>query len=573
MNQGDLFHPAHRAEPIILRPYQRAAVDAVYEHLRASEDNPCVVIPTGGGKTPIIATICRDAVLRWGGRVLVLAHVKELLEQTADKLRRMAPGVAVGIYSAGLNRRDETRPVTVAGIQSIYKRACDFDPFDIVIVDEAHLIPPDGEGMYRQFLAAAKQINPRLRVVGLTATPFRMKSGLICEPGGFLNSVCYEIGVRELIVNGFLSPLITKSGQVRADLSGLHVRGGEFVAEEVAATMDIPELVAAACAEIVQYTAARHSCLIFAASVAHADHIRLALESLGQACGVVFGDTPDADRRRTLDDFQSGRLKYLANVNVLTTGYDATNIDCVSLLRPTNSPGLYYQMVGRGFRLHPGKADCLVLDFAGNVLLHGPVDKITLRETAKAAGGASGDAPAKECPACHALIAAGFSICPDCGFEFPQPESAKHDATASEAGILSGQVTFNTYKVNRVWYSRHVKRTAGQGDPATLRVDYLVGLDTKSEWVCLEHPPGSFPHRKAVAWWKARTSCPVPDDIFLAVEIADAGGLAEALEITVRSEAGEKFDRITDYVLGERPPAESDAGVDAWGIPDDDIPF
>ncbi len=231
-----------------LRPYQSEAVAAVYEHLRTRDDNPCVVIPTGGGKTPVIATICRDAVGPWNGRVVILAHVKELLEQAADKLRTIAPDVPVGIYSAGLKRKDLGYAVTIAGIQSIYQRACDLGPVDLLIVDEAHLIPPDGEGMYRQFIADAKVVNPLARVIGLTATPFRMKSGPICEPGNILNHVCFEVGVRELIVQGFLSPLRTKAGLQKVSTDDLHVRAGEFVASEVEDLMDKDALVDGACA-------------------------------------------------------------------------------------------------------------------------------------------------------------------------------------------------------------------------------------------------------------------------------------------------------------------------------------
>ncbi|HMQ16943.1 MAG TPA: DEAD/DEAH box helicase family protein, partial [Phycisphaerae bacterium] len=180
---------------MVLRPYQREAVDAVYEFLRTRDDNPCVVIPTAGGKTPVMATICRDAVQRWGGRVLILAHVREALEQAAEKLHLVAPDLPVGIYSAGLKRRDLGYAVTIAGIQSVYERACDVGAVDLVIVDECHLIPEDGEGMYRTFLADMKQINPLARVIGLTATPFRMKSGTICSPDNILNEVCFEVGV------------------------------------------------------------------------------------------------------------------------------------------------------------------------------------------------------------------------------------------------------------------------------------------------------------------------------------------------------------------------------------------
>jgi len=189
---------------IVLRPYQQAAVEAVYDYLRTRDDNPCVVIPTAGGKTPIMATICKDAVGQWNGRVLILAHVKELLEQTADKLRAVCPEVEFGIYSAGLNRRETDKLAIVAGIQSVYKRACELDAFDLVIVDECHLIPEGGEGMYRTFLAEAKVVNPHLRVIGLTATPFRLSSGPICTPDGILNHICYEVGVRELIRDGYL---------------------------------------------------------------------------------------------------------------------------------------------------------------------------------------------------------------------------------------------------------------------------------------------------------------------------------------------------------------------------------
>lgn len=534
---------------MLLRPYQQAAIDAVYEHLRTRDDNPCAVIPTAGGKTPIMATICRDAVVQWNGRVLILAHVKELLEQTADKLRAVCPEVDFGIYSAGLKRRDTNNPIIIAGIQSVYRRACELDAFDLVMVDEAHLIPLDGDGMYRQFLADAKVVNPNLRVIGFTATPFRLKNGSICTPDGFLNHICYEVGVRELIHDGYLCPLVTKAGRSKADTDELHVRSGEFIADEVESLMDQESLVQAACAEIAQYTTDRNACLIFASGVQHGMHIVDTLHRHHNiSCGFVSGDTPSAQRDETLQQFKSGQLKYLCNVNVLTTGFDAPHIDCVALVRPTMSPGLFYQMVGRGFRLHPSKENCLVLDFGNNVLRHGPVDqiKITQRESG------AGTAPAKECPECQAVIAAGFSTCPQCGYVFPPPDRQKHDAKASEEGILSGQVTTTTYEVKDISYSVHVKRGADEDAPRTLRVDYLVGWNLyKSEWICLEH--SGYARGKAVAWWKRRSSDPVPDSIERAVEIALGGGLAATTAITVRSVTGEQYERIIDYQLGPMP--------------------
>jgi len=503
----------------------------------------------------------------WNGRVLILAHVKELLEQTADKLRTVCPEVEFGIYSAGLKRRDTSHSVIVAGIQSVYKRACELDAFDLVLVDEAHLIPLEGEGMYRQFLADAKVINPELRIVGFTATPFRLKTGPICTPEGFLNHICYEVGVRELIVGGYLCPLITKAGINKADFERLHVRAGEFVADEMEALMDEDRLVEAACGETVGYTHDRRGVLIFATGVKHGEHIvRVLKEQHGIECGFVTGETPTRERDAILGRFRRGELKYLCNVNVLTTGFDAPHIDCVALVRPTMSPGLYYQMVGRGFRLHPDKQNCLVLDFGGNVMRHGPVDDITITTVDRG----DGQAPAKECPECQAVIAAGFATCPQCGYEFPPPERRKHDAKASEAGILKGQVTTTQYRVDDVYYSVHTKRGASEDAPKSMRVDYKVGWHQyKSEWICFEHE--GYARQKAVAWWRRHSPDPVPNTAERAVEIAQGGGVAATHGITVRTVTGDEFERITDYELGPLPePVASDPYC---GYDPDEIPF
>lgn len=557
-----------------LRPYQRDAVDAVYEHLRSRDDNPCVVLPTAAGKTPVMATICRDAVQRWNGRVVILAHVKELLEQSVEKLRAIAPELPVGVYSAGLRRKELNHPVTVGGIQSIWKRAGDLGPVDLVIVDEAHLIPAEDDGMYRSFLADAALVNPALRVIGLTATPYRLKSGEICAPGSVLNHICFEAGVRELIVQGWLSPLRTKAGSQRPDYDRLHVRGGEFVPGEVEDLMDDDGLVEAACDEIVAEASARRSILIFASGVRHGRHIAEVMRDRhGVECGFVCGETPGRDRAETLARFRSGELRCLSNVNVLTTGFDAPGVDCVALLRPTMSPGLYYQMVGRGFRVHPGKADCLVLDFGGNVLRHGPVDAIRV----VARSGEPGEAPAKQCPRCKALVATGYANCPECGFEFPVRQRQTHEASATSEGILSGQVTRSEEAVSEVAYCFHTKRDDPDAPP-TMRVEYRVGLGRwQREWICFEHPRNGFARRKAEQWWTARSREPVPGTVDEAIELANAGALAPTRSITVERRAGDKYDRIVGHTLGDRPPRLDDpdavghfAGA---GVPDDGIPF
>jgi len=563
-----------------LRDYQLRAVEAVYDYLREHDGNPCVVIPTGGGKTPVLAQICRDAVELWIGRVLILAHVKELLEQAVEKVAAIAPGLPLGVYSAGLKRKDLGYAVTVAGVQSIWKRACDLGPVDLIIVDEAHMIPADDDGMYRRFIADARAVNPNVRIIGLTATPFRMKSGSICGPENILNHVCYEVGVRELIARGYLSPLRTKAGGVKADTSAIRVRAGEFISGELEDLMDDEALVEAACAEIVDQTRGRRATLIFSSGVRHGRHIAQTLkERHGVECGFVCGETPSNERSEILGRFRAGGLKCLCNVNVLTTGFDAPHIDCVALVRPTMSPGLYYQMVGRGFRLASGKVDCLVLDFGGNVLRHGPVDDIRISEP----GRSDGEAPAKECPGCLALIHAAYAACPECGHEFPEPDRGRHEAKACTEGILSGQSACEEHRVSGATCHVHQKR--GDPDaPPTMRVEYRIGLNKyMREWVCFEHT--GYALSKASQWWQARSNDPFPSSVEEAVELAAAGALAETLSITVERKAGEKYDRIIAHQLGPKPPRVDDpdnlpdpagalgaAGVD-YCITDEEIPF
>jgi DNA repair protein RadD len=303
-------------------------------------------------------------------------------------------------------------------------------------------------------------------------------------------------------------------------------------------------------------------------SVRHAEHVVKELSAThGIECGLVTGETLPIERDTLLARFKRHDLKFIANVNVLTTGFDAPHIDLVAMLRPTLSPGLYYQMVGRGFRLSPGKDHCLVLDFGGNVLRHGPVDAIITPE-----GRDAGENPGvRECPKCQAHIKAKAKECEECGEELPPPDereySVKHSSRAAAVDVVSdGKPKSSEHEVLDVSYSVHTKKNAPEGAPRTLRVDYRIALNEwVSEWICLEHPDG-YARSKAVAWWKARSHDPVPKSIDRAVEIADGGGLAIPQKITVKLKPGEKYPNIARYVLGPKPDA-----IDLSTVPTSEI--
>jgi DNA repair protein RadD len=480
----------------------------------------------------------------------------------------MLPAASVGVHSAGLNKRDLSHPVIAAGIQSVYRKACDLGPFNLMVVDECHLIPAEGLGMYRSFLADAKTVNPRLRVVGLTATPYRMSTGEVCSPDGILNAVCYEIGVKELIEQGFLSPLVNLSARRTADVTGLHVRGGEYVADEVESLMDNEALVKSAVAEIVEAARDRRACLIFCAGVKHGEHVaRMFREDHGIECGFVDGQTTSAQRARLIARFRGDwaagglfdkpppPLKFLANINVLTTGFDCPRIDCVAMLRPTLSPGLMYQQIGRGFRLAEGKKDCLVLDFAMNLIRHGPVDLLKAGDRPKK--GMAGEAPARACPECRRVVHASVMVCPECGFEFPRNEKPKHEAHASAAPVISGsdaqtESPPREYEVIETLYAAHAKRNAPPGHPPSMRVSHLIGrgYETVDEYVCPEH--SGYAREKFVAWWGKRSCYPPPRSVAAEVKLAEEGGLARTRGVRVKTDEN-GYDRIVAWDLEARP--------------------
>lgn len=550
-----------------LRVYQQEAINAIYSWLRNHDGNPCCVAPTGSGKAILIAQVCKDAVLKWGGRVCVVAHVKELLEQEADKLQKLCPEVKFGVYSAGLGSKEKDGDVIIAGIQSVYKKAEELGGFNLILVDECHLIPPSGDGMYQTFLQDMKQINPRVRLIGFTATPYRTGSGYIVGDDQLLTDVCYDIGIKELIRDGYLSKLTTKGGSTKPDCSSLHIDRGEFVASEVEELVNTPENVCQACYDIVQKTRDRKSVLIFACSVEHAYQVKETIKSIipTESCEMITGETSSDERAELNRRFRGltpvnllgereKQLKYLVNVNVLTTGFDAPNCDCVVLLRPTASPVLYSQMVGRGFRIADGKDNCLILDYGGNVERHGPVDSVVIRDGRGRTGTGDNSRVARECPECQTICSIAYARCPDCGFEFPPPEkrNPKHDEESCGFGIISGEVTMTDHDVQSVSYQVWHKKDATPETPNTMRINYEIGFgEFVSEWVCPEH--SGWARVKFVKWWSERSNEEAPTNTDDAVEIAKSGGLALTTHIFVKHTAGKKFPEIVKYSIGDKP--------------------
>jgi DNA repair protein RadD len=358
-------------KPYTLRPYQNEAVQATLAHFRADKKPAVIVLPTGAGKSLVIAELARIAV----GRVLVLAHVRELVEQNHAKY--MSLGLEAGIYSAGLDRKDHHQKTIFGSIQSIARAPEEFfENYTLVVIDECHRVSTEGETQYFQVISKLQKANPDICILGLTATPYRLGYGWIYEyhvgkkiqqtaQPRFFKKCVFELSTRYMIKNGYLTPPIKIDSPVASyDFSSLKLHGQHFVTAQIEKLLqDQKRITPVIIQNIVAMAEERHGVMIFTSSVNHAKEIMRSLPPYISA--LVVGETDDQDRDDIVQAFKARQLKFLVNVSVLTTGFDAPHVDVIAILRPTESASLYQQIIGRGLRLSPGKVDCLVLDYTG----------------------------------------------------------------------------------------------------------------------------------------------------------------------------------------------------------------
>lgn len=355
-----------------LRPYQQEAVNNTVEYFKRKRDPALIVLPTGAGKSLVIAELAKIAK----GRVLALAHVKELVEQNHAKY--ISYKLEAGIFSASLGKKDWGQKAIFGSVQSV-ARAPDefFKDFSLLVIDECHRVAEEGATQYQEVIQKLRQSNPRLVILGLTATPYRLGLGWIyeyshtgelrTEQPRFFKQCVYELPLTYMIKNKFLTTPVKVDIPVTCyDFSELTEKNRMYTMSEVEELLkNQKRLTPLIVKNIVDITERfkRKGVMIFSATVKHAEEIMIYLPS-GEA-RLVVGDTEIHERDEIVEEFKQKKFKYLVNVSVLTTGFDAPHVDVVAILRPTESNSLYQQIVGRGLRLDEGKTDCFILDYTG----------------------------------------------------------------------------------------------------------------------------------------------------------------------------------------------------------------
>lgn len=494
---------------VVCRYYQEEAVVGLFDFFTHNPvGNPIIGLPTGTGKSIVIAEFIRRAISLYPDtRVMVATHVKELVAQNHAELLEVWPTAPAGIYSAGLRRRDTHLPITFCGIGSVAKRTEEFGCVHILIVDECHMISDKAESQYVKAIEELKKLNPFLKVVGLTATPYRLGMGLLTEGKIFTHipvNYCELDKFNKLLDDGYLSPLVPKRTQTELSVEGVGITQGEFNQDELQAAVDRESVTSAALQEAYLQARFRRAWLVFCSGVTHSEHVKDKLVSMGVSARCVHSKMTDAERDQNIRDFKAGVFQALVGCQVFTVGFNCPMVDTIICLRPTMSPILWVQMLGRGTRPSPatGKTECLVLDFAANTRRLGPInDPVVPRKKGEKG---KGPAPFKVCVHCQTYNHTRARFCISCGAEFPAHVAIEEKAANDELIRKKREpqevevATLQEFDVLRVEYAKHLSRDRAK--PPSLLVTYYCGLRIFNEWLCLEHPPGFAQHKARDAW-------------------------------------------------------------------------
>jgi len=528
---------------ITLRPYQEDCLNAFYNYFASGKTgNPVAALPCGCGKTVISAEFMRRAMMLWPSqRFIYLVHTQELVEQTYNKLLQIWRQAPAGVYCAGLGRKETTFPIICGTIGSVVKNSLAFGHRDIAILDECQMLSPNDSSMYQKYFADAKKINPRLKIVGLSATPFRIGQGMVTDDG-LLTDVCYDITrfeeYNKLVRDKYLSHMIAKKTVTQLDVSSVGIQNGEFAQGQLEKAVDKEEITYNALREALVFGADRRSWLCFASGIDHAEHIAKMLRSFGVSAQAVHSKVSKDFRRNSIEAHKNNELKCLVGFKIFTVGYDNPQIDMIIDLQPTMSAGLHVQKYGRGGRPSPEtfKENCLILDYAGNTARNGPIND---PQIPKKKGKSTGEIPVKICEkdklvkgegcGCYNHISA--RVCEDCGCEFKIQVKITEKASTQE--ILRPDTTIplrEFFNVDHVTYRAHNKL----GSKPCLRVEYLCGMRRFKEFVFIEGKAAAA--FKARDWWRKRSNLEPPNTVEQALNAVSVLRKPRRIEVHLNTE-------------------------------------
>lgn len=545
--------------PHIFRWYQLAAIQALFDffdYYRSPDSYPLIAMPTATGKSWVIAGLTQRVYeINPRLRVIMLTDDETLIAQNLEKLLTIWPAAPVGVHSAGLKRYDVVTPIIFGGIQSMYRKAALFGHVDFIMIDEAHMVSPKAMTMYRKFLSQLKFVNPNLRVIGFSATCFRMGQGLLTDGDDrMFTDVCYDLThvdmYNRLVAEGWLSPLIPQRSNYRIDVSGVKIVGGEYDEKQQQAAVNKREVTIKVLDEMMEAAEHRKRWLIFATGVDHCNEVATMLRYRGIDAVPIHSKLSDKEYEKNFFQYKTGQVRAAVAMNSMTKGVDIPEIDYIAYLRHTNSTGFWVQSLGRGGRIAPwaGKVNCLVSDFTTNTRRLGPInDPVIPRPKTRKKRPGGGTAPVKVCgnPQCRCYVHASLSICNFCDYEFPSSVKFTPDVDGLEVQAgMSEDPKVEEWKVDTITY--HILQRRAQVKPPSLMVTYHCGLQRALEFVCFDH--GDSQTLKAKNWWRERT----PPGSVVPLSVADAYTMSYQIvapfAVRVWTNAKPRPNKIVGYV-------------------------
>ncbi len=539
-----------------LRYYQRNAIDALHSWFDTKPEDPALIaLPTAAGKTIIFSHFIKEVFNKNPkARFLIMAHRKELVAQAESKLKSVWPDAPVGVLAAGMKRFQHNAQILVASRDTLAspKRLEKVGKFDYMIIDEAHNVPPSSLTRYKKIIDTLSE-RQSMKVMGCTATPYRMGQGYIYgkRKDHFFKGLAYSVSIPELIQAGYLCRLsafaVNDNAIIDAGKVSLKFKGGDFREKELEDIAMVDETIIEVISDWIDnaYTKGRTASVFFCVSVLHAQKMTQYLQQHGISAAVVTGETPNQERDKILADFESGKIHALCNVGVLTEGWDAPRTDCIALLRPTQSIGLYVQMCGRGMRLHDDKENCLLLDYGENVARHGCLDEVEPGESLP------GRYKPKICASCNAINSPSAKECIECGQVFESTQS-KVLWTKKER-----EVARRTKAEKQAVLSDERKASVPKNKPITDIYASVVKSKNGSEYCQVvftvkdEFFPKKMPlmfghptaHNMAVRKWKKiTTKWGSPSQPWMAAELINSGAFDTISEIIVQKQG--KYENV-----------------------------
>ena len=502
------------------RDYQIEALNLTWDALHNTKDNLLCISPTGTGKTFIINALIKRMVTTYRKtKVLVVTHNKNIIGQNAKSMRKFWKTADVGVYSAGLKRKDTKNKIIYCGIQSVVKNLASFKGTNILFIDEAHLLSPNEGTMYQKLIEYLQEVNPKLRILLFSATPYRLGQGHLLE-SDMCDSIAFDFTQTAkfmwFVEQGYLTKLVTKKAVNEFDISEARMRGGEFNDADIQRLSNTKENNIAVVQECMKYGLDRKSWMVFATGIEHGN--ALAEQFRAHGVSAICLHSKSEDRDAELKRWEKGEYTAMVNVGLYTTGYDFPPLDLIAVARGTQSTALWVQMCGRGTRcVYIGnhnlttkdgrllaiaegpKQDCLVLDFAGNTRRLGPINSPIIPKPRRKGDGMEGEAPVKTCPECSTYNHTRATRCECCGFEFPPPETVTTVAGTDDVMVEDAlEPDIVEVPVMSVVYR---EKTSRKTDRPYLECTYQSFTDKYTEYLFPGFPVAAVRERFEDWWW------------------------------------------------------------------------